>query len=108
MVPYMIPLVKKFVFSLLFFVYWQSGASVREKPLFSESTSVLVVLIGPSHSIPPCCLEHSQILLEANQSSWRKMRSYDNNSLSFVHEKHCSAMSMAEYLCWLHVISVHK
>jgi hypothetical protein len=25
------------------------------------------------------------------------MRSYDNNSLSFVHEKHCSAMSMAEY-----------
>jgi len=58
---------------------------------------VLAALIGPGHSLPPCCLEHSQILLEAKRSSWRKMRSYDNNSLSFVHEKHCSAMSMAEY-----------
>ena len=85
------------------FIPVSSGSLVR-----LWTYSVLAVFIGQNHLLPRWHLEHLQILLEANRSSWRKMRSYDNNSLSFVHEKHCSAMSMAEYLCWLHVISVHK
>src|SRR5258707_377657 len=51
----------------------------------SEPMRKLIVLIlfnGPPHSLLLCCLEHSQISPEANQSSWRKMRSYVNNSSS--------------------------
>ena len=58
----MIPLVKKFVFSLLFFVYWQSGASVREKPLFSESTSYsLFSLDQATHFLLAVYKSHAQV-----------------------------------------------
>src|SRR5881398_262130 len=108
MVPYMIPLVKKFVFSLLFSVYWQPGASAREKPLFSESTSYSLFSLDQATHFLLAVWNTRRSCEKQIGARTRKMRSYDNNSLSFVHEKHCSAMPMAEYLCWLHVISVHK
>ena len=37
------------------------------KRLVGTSVSVLAVFIGPNHLLPPCRLEHSQILQEANQ-----------------------------------------
>jgi hypothetical protein len=47
--------------------FWRirSGKAAVQREYF-----VLVVHIGPSHSLPPCSLEHSQILLEANRSAY--------------------------------------